>query len=167
VTTRVEQADRGVRHALWQRFGGLVRDLGKFGVVGAVTFVVDVTIFNLLRDPLGVFLAAAASMTVAASLAFVGNRFWTWRHRERSALHREYLLYFGLNLVGLGITEAVLWMSHSVLGHFWPDPFRSLLADNAAKNVVGMALATLFRFWSYRRFVFPEAAQPADADSVA
>jgi putative flippase GtrA len=167
VTTQVEQADRRLPRALWQRFGGLVRDVSKFGVVGAITYVIDVTIFNLLRDLLGVYVAAAASMTVAASLAFLGNRFWTWRHRERSALHREYLLYFALNLVGLGITEAVLVMSHSVLGHFWPDPFQSLLADNIAKNIVGMAVATLFRFWSYRRFVFPAAAQPADGASVA
>jgi putative flippase GtrA len=165
VTTRVEPAEPGLVGGVWQRFGGLVRDLGKFGVVGAVTFVIDVTIFNLLRDSLGVFWAAAASMTVAASLAFLGNRFWTWRHRERSGLRREYLLYFGFNLVGLGITEAVLWLSHSALGHFWPDAFQGRLADNVAKNVVGMALATLFRFWSYRRFVFPEVAPPADGDA--
>jgi putative flippase GtrA len=167
VTTTVEPAQRGLAIALWQRFGGLVRDLGKFGVVGAVSFAIDVTIFNLLRDSMGPFWAAAASMTVAATVAFVGNRFWTWRHRERSGLHREYVLYFALNLVGLGITEAILWLSHSALGHAWPDLFQTRLADNVAKNIVGMALATLFRFWSYRRFVFPEAAQPADQESVA
>lgn len=167
LTTTVEPVQRGLASGLWQRFGGLVRDLGKFGVVGAVTFVIDVTIFNLLRDSIGVFWAAAVSMTVAASIAFLGNRFWTWRHRERSGLHREYLIYFAFNLVGLAITEAVLWLSHSVLGHFWPDLFETRLADNLAKNGLGMALATLFRFWSYRRFVFPEVARPADDESLA
>jgi putative flippase GtrA len=168
VTTTVEPAQpRSLAGGLWQRFGGLVRDLGKFGVVGILSFAIDVAIFNVLRDPIGVFWAAAASMTVAASVAFVGNRFWTWRHRERSGLHREYLLYFAFNLVGLAITEVVLWLSHSALGHFWPDVFQTRLADNLAKNGLGMAIATLFRFWSYRRFVFPEAATPAGDDSVA
>ena len=30
----------------------------------------------------------------------------------------------------------------------------SPLADNIAANVIGLGLGTMFRFWSYRRFVF-------------
>jgi putative flippase GtrA len=163
-TSRTEPASPRLLTALWQRFGHLVHEVGKFGAVGAVTFVIDVTVFNLLLDALGPFWATTVSMTVAASLAFVGNRFWTWRHRERSGLRREYLLYFAFNLVGLLISLACLWFSRNALGHVWPGVFQSRLADNVAKNGVGMALGTLFRFWSYRRFVFPEVARPADAE---
>jgi putative flippase GtrA len=141
--------------ALWERFGHLVHEVGKFGVVGIVSFVVDVTVSNLLLRPVGPFLAATSSMTVAATVAFMGNRFWTWRDRERSGLHREYLLYFAFNLVGLLIGLACVWLSWSLLGHYWPGVFRTRAAYNVAKNLVGMALGTLFRFWSYRRFVFP------------
>jgi putative flippase GtrA len=166
-TSRTEPASPGLLSGLWQRFGHLVHEVGKFGVVGAVTFVIDVTVFNLLLDALGPFWATTVSMTVAASLAFVGNRFWTWRHRERTSLRREYLLYFGFNLVGLLISLACVWLSRNALGHIWPDVFHSRLADNVAKNGVGMALGTLFRFWSYRRFVFPEVARPVDAEAGA
>src|SRR5215475_4129393 len=161
---RTESADPGLLTALWRRFGHLVHEVGKFGAVGACTFVIDVTIFTLLRGELGPFWAAAVSMTIAATLAFVGNRFWTWRHRERSGLHREYVLYFAFNLVGLLISEACLLASHSVLGHYWPVVFQNAVADNLSKNGVGMALGTLFRFWSYRRFVFPEVAREANAE---
>jgi len=41
-----------------------------------------------------------------------------------------------------------LAVSHYALG------FTSPLADNIAANVVGLGLATAFRFWSYRRWVF-------------
>jgi putative flippase GtrA len=166
-TTQTEAHRPGPLAVLWQRFGHLVHELGKFGVVGAITFVIDVTIFNLLLHALGPFWAATVSMTVAATAAFLGNRFWTWRHRERSGLHREYLLYFGFNLIGLLISLGCLWLSHNALGHVWPDVFHTRLADNVAKNGVGMALGTLFRFWSYRRFVFPEVARPADAEIAA
>jgi putative flippase GtrA len=33
------------------------------------------------------------------------------------------------------------------------------LDDNISANVVGVALGTLFRFWSYRRFVFAAAPE--------
>ena len=166
-TSRTEPASPGPLTGLWQRFGHLVHELGKFGAVGTVTFVIDVTIFNLLLDAIGPFWATAASMTVAATLAFIGNRFWTWRHRERTGLRREYLLYFAFNLIGLLISLGCVWLSRNALGHFWPGVFHTRLADNLAKNGVGMALGTLFRFWSYRRFVFPEVARPAEAQPGA
>ncbi len=165
--SQTESTRPGLLTALWQRFGHLAHEFGKFGVVGAITFVVDVTIFNVLRDVIGPFWSTAVSMTVAATLAFIGNRFWTWRDRERSGLHREYVLYFGVNLVGLLISEACVLLSHNGLGHFWPEMFHSRLADNLAKNGLGLVLGTLFRFWAYRRFVFPEAAQVADAEVAA
>jgi putative flippase GtrA len=49
----------------------------------------------------------------------------------------------------LGIALACLATSRYVLGFSGP------LADNVAANVVGLLLGTLFRFWSYRKWVFP------------
>jgi putative flippase GtrA len=153
---RESASSPGLLRGLWDRSGHLVHEVGKFGVVGIVAFAVDVTVSNLLLKLMGPFLAATVSMIVAATVAFVGNRFWTWRDRERSGLHREYLLYFGFNLVGLVIGLACVWVSWSLLGHYWPEVFHTRIAYNVAKNLVGMALGTLFRFWSYRRFVFAE-----------
>ena len=145
------------------RFEHILREVGKFGVVGAVSFAVDFAIFNGLRISAGMetLTAGTISMTIAATVAFVGNRLWTWRNRERTSLRREYGLYFLFNLVGLGITLACLFLSHYVLGSqiAW---FRGTVADNIAKNLVGTAVATAFRFWSYRQIVFreqPESAQ--------
>nr|WP_229789596.1 GtrA family protein [Pilimelia terevasa] len=147
--------------ALRDRVGHLVRELGKFGTVGAVAFGVDTALFTWLNAGLEVepLLAKTLATLVSASVAFVGNRFWTWRHRARSGLGREYLRYFLLNVVGLAIALAVLALSHYVLGAFWPV-LRTDTADLIAANVVGNALGTLFRFWSYRRFVFLLADSP-------
>jgi putative flippase GtrA len=144
--------------ALWERFGHLVHELGKFGVVGGIAFVIDTALFNLLRNPVGHLWAKVLSTVVAATLAFIGNRFWTWRDRERSGLRREYLLYFFFNAVGLLIALACLTLSHDVLGHWWPGIFHSPLADNVAAQGVGLVLGTTFRFWSYKRFVFVAAS---------
>jgi putative flippase GtrA len=152
-------APTGVVARLRERFGHLVKEFGKFGTVGGVAFLVDLLIFNVLISGAGTppLIAKTVSTVIAASLAFVGNRFWTWRHRERSGLRREYLLYFFFNAVGLGIGLACLGISHYGLGSLWPRVFQTTLADNLSGQFVGTAAGTLFRFWSYRRFVFIDA----------
>jgi putative flippase GtrA len=147
---------------LYERFQDFIHEVSKFGLVGIVAFVVDVTVFNVLltRFHVETLLSGAISMVISATIAFVGNRFWTWRHRERSGLHREYAMYFMFNLGGLLITLTCLGLSHYGLGAIWPF-FTGRLADNIAKNLVGTAFGTLFRFWSYRRFVFRATAVDA------
>lgn len=149
---------------LYERFGHLVRELGKFGTVGAFSFCVDLVLFNVFGSVVGMepLLAKTLATVVSATVAFTGNRFWTWRHRPRSGLRREYLLYFFFNAVGLGIALACLGISHYGLGEIWPNVFQNTLADNISAQLVGTALGTLFRFWSYRRYVFVEAPTAAD-----
>jgi putative flippase GtrA len=158
----------GLIRGLWDRFGHLVHELGKFGTVGAIAFLCDLALFNVFGEVLGMepLLAKTLSTVIAATIAFLGNRFWTWRHRERSGLHREYLLYFFFNAVGLGIALACLGISHYGLGAIWPNIFQTTLADNIAAQLVGTGLGTLFRFWSYRRFVFIAPAAPVVAFPV-
>lgn len=151
----------GIRR-VYARFAHLIHELGKFGIVGASTYVVDVAVFNLCRISFAMawFPSLVISTAIAASLAFVGNRFWTWRDRPRTALHREYLLYFGFNVVGLLIGACMLLISHDLLGGAWPA-LQTPLADNISGKVIGVGLASMFRFWAYRRFVFRPATSEA------
>jgi putative flippase GtrA len=143
---------------LYDRFSHLIHELGKFGVVGSCALVIDVAIYNLLRQQ-GVeqLTSATISMAIAATAAFIGNRFWTWRDRERSGLRREYSLYFIFNAIGLLIALICLAISSYGLGSIWPV-FDTPLAENISKQIVGGALGTTFRFWSYRNIVFRSAS---------
>ena len=138
----------------------LAHELVKFGVVGLLGYAVDVAIFNLLRYAGGEgplydkpLTAKAVSVSVATLVTYFGNRHWTWRDRGRTAFRREYGLFFVFNGVGLAIAVGCLFVSHYLLD------LTSPLADNISANVVGLGLGTLFRFWSYRTFVF--RADPA------
>lgn len=161
-------ARQGLLRKLLDRFGHLVHEVGKFGAVGAVSYVVDLALFNLLVYAWGMEQLAGktVSTVVAATVAFVGNRFWTWRHRERSGMAREYTLYFVFNVAGLGIALACLGISHYALGSVWPAVFKSPAADNISANLIGAALGTLFRFWTYRRFVFVGPAKQDAPDAI-
>jgi len=139
----------------------LVHEIAKFGIIGMISFVIDVGLFNLLLygGPLDdkPLTAKVVSVAVATTFAYFGNRFWTFRHRGRTHMGREYVLFFLLNGVAMLIAVGCLWVSHYLMG------LDSPLADNISANVVGLALGTLFRFWSYRKWVFPEVPDD-DAD---
>jgi putative flippase GtrA len=141
-------AARGPVRTLIIRFEHLLRELGKFGLVGGFAYVVDTVIFKIaLSAALNPLLAKTIATAISGTLAFVGNRHWTWRDRPRSGLRREYTLYFIFNVVGLIIGLACLGISHYLLGRFWPI-FTTQLADLVSANLVGVALGALFRFWS-------------------
>lgn len=155
------------------RFRREIHEVGKFGAIGAVAWVIDTLVFNAcLSGGTNRYLAAVISTTVSATVAFVGNRYWTWRDRAGSSLHREYILYAFFNVIGLLISLACLFFSHEILGAWQPQVFHTQFADTVAKNGFGLLLGTIFRFWAYRRYVFAtvrvpsaEPAQPAGAAS--
>lgn len=145
----------------YARVGSLLHELLKFGVVGLSALVVDVGLFNvLLHGGMGRYTAKTASVIVATMVAYLGNRYWTFRHRGRRGAGRETALFFTLNAFALVMALACLWVSQHVLGFTGP------VADNIAANVVGLGLGTAFRFWSYRQWVFP-AVTPVPALAAA
>ena len=146
-------------------FAGLIHEFGKFGVVGMISLIVDVGLFNILMYAGGGMLAdrpltAKAIAVIAATAVSYGlNRNWTFSHRGgHTSKWREYALFFGLNGVAMLITLSVLWFSHYALG------LDSVLADNISANVIGLALGMVFRFWSYRKWVFPPEDDNAATD---
>ncbi|MBB2909655.1 putative flippase GtrA [Streptosporangium becharense] len=143
-----------LRHA-YQRIIALAHELAKFGVIGAIAFVIDTGGTNLLRFGLdvGPLSSKVIATVVAATVAYAGNRYWTFRHREQSGLAREYFLFFVLNAVGLLISLLVIGFVTYTLG----------LEDPVSYNIamlIGTGLGTLFRFWSYKKWVFLPGAEP-------
>jgi|688.fasta_scaffold118991_2 putative flippase GtrA len=138
-------------------------ELMKFGTVGGIAYIVNLLLFNLLvhfpfsplddRPVTGSLIAGIVSILIA----YFGNRFWTWRERPRRAMSREIALFFIINGIGIAIASGALYISRYVLG------FESAFADNIAANVIGVGIGTIFRFLSYRIWVFPKALPAAKA----
>jgi putative flippase GtrA len=141
---------------LHRRFAHLVRELAKFGSVGAIAFVITVAIGNGLHTGMGVgpLTSNGVATIIATTFSYLANRYWTFRHRDRTGLGREYVLFFALNGVGLVITELFIGFSHYVL------KLDGAVFYNIAL-VIGTGVATLFRFWSYKKWVFLPSSAPA------
>ncbi|MCZ7414631.1 MULTISPECIES: GtrA family protein [unclassified Streptomyces] len=132
------------------RLKRLLRELAKFGTVGAFGFLVNVAVFNLCIHTfqLAPVRSGVIATAVAVATNYLGNRYWTYQHSDKRRISREASLFLLFSAVGLVIENGALAVSHYGFG------FTSPLADNVAKYGVGLGLGTAFRFWSYRAWVF-------------
>ena len=142
-----------------------VQEAARFGAVGLLGLAVTGGGANLLRYEAGMgrLSSLAVATVLATGVTFAGSRYWTYRHRERSGVRREAAVFFAVNGIGVAISEVPVGLTYPL--H---------LNDGLSYNVAligGIGLATLFRFWSYHRWVWPAGAvasaggaPPAPAD---
>ena len=135
--------------AFYGRFRDLISEVGRFAVVGLAGVVITDGGANLLRYGAGLdrFTAVAIATLAAVAVSFVASRYWTFPHRERTGLGRETALFCAANAIGVAISEGCVWLASAV-------GWEGKLSYNIAL-AGGIALATLFRSWSYKRWVWP------------
>ncbi len=143
---------------LYRKFAHLFHELAKFGVIGVLNFIITIAISDTLHlvVGLGPLTSFGIGTAVATTFSYFANRYWTFRHRDTTGLGREYVLFFVFNGVGLVITWVFIGITHYVMG------IQSGVAYNVSQ-VVGTGVATLFRYWAYKKWVFlPTTAPPVD-----
>lgn len=157
---------------LYARFRHLIHEVAKFGIVGGVGFIVSLVGADLLRYDfsVGKYKAVTVATALATIVTFLGNRYWTYRHRAHVGTARESVLFFVMNGVGLLIQYACIAL---VVDGFGKD---TQLWYNLA-NFAGIVLGTIFRFFSYRKWVWRapieavleghEALEPTGAQAAA
>jgi putative flippase GtrA len=149
----------------------LFREVAKFGAVGGAGVLVNLGVFNLVRQvtDLQVVRASVIATVVAIVFNYVGFRYFAYRDRDKSGRTREMTLFLLFSAVGLVIENGVLYTA--TYGFGWDSPLQS----NVFK-FLGIGVATLFRFWSYRTWVFralpvrdaaPDAGPAAEGDGPA
>ena len=134
---------------VYTRFRVLIHEVAKFGVVGILAFFITIGGANVLRygAGLGPLTSVTIATCVATAFAFLGNKLWAFRHRKGSHWGRESVLFFVFNGIGLLIQLAFVAAVRYGLG------LDSKLSYNMA-NIIGIGVATLFRLYCYRRWVF-------------
>ncbi|MBO2462650.1 GtrA family protein [Actinomadura violacea] len=138
-----------------ERLARLTAELSKFGVMAVVSTLLAVfgTIGLHLGLRLGPLASNAIATVVAVSVSFAGNRCWIFRDRRRTNLAREYLAFFVLNGLALLIQLFSIGFTVCVLD----------LHDTVSYDVsllVGVTLASLARYLTYKKWVFLPADEP-------
>ena len=136
-------------------------ELIKFAIVGGTTFIIDSAIFYTLKltilEPKPVTAKIIAGI-VAVIASYILNREWSFRDRGGRERHHEALLFFAFSAVGVVLSMAPLWFSSYVLELRVPNVSLTVenLADFLSAYVIGNLLQMAFRFWAFRRWVFPD-----------
>ncbi|MGM1060291.1 GtrA family protein [Saccharothrix sp. Mg75] len=135
------------------------RELIRFAAVGGTTFVIDNGVWyalklTFLQDK--VVTAKAIAVLVAVISSYVLSREWSFDTRGGRERHHEAALFFLVSGIGIGVNLLPLYVSRHVFD------LHSEVADFITGSVIGMLLATGFKFWAMRKFVFPQAdARPS------
>ncbi|MEV5377989.1 GtrA family protein [Streptomyces nondiastaticus] len=140
---------RSLRPAAAPGLAALGREFAKFGTVGGLGIVVNLAVFNLCRAVTGlpVVRCSVVATVVAIAFNYLGLRHFAYRDRDRSRRSRQVALFAAFSAVGLVIENGVLYAATYTFG--WDTPF-----ENNLFKFLGIGAATLFRFWSYRAWVF-------------
>lgn len=153
-------------HRLRERIVAMVhlmwREVAKFGVVGGIGFFIDTGIFLwLITGPMEDSAVKAKVVATGGATVFswVANRYWTFRNRRQSNVLRELVLFLIMNGIGASIQAGFVFIAKYILG------VTSAGGMVLFGNVFGLAFATIFRFISYRLWVFSEALE-ADPKTV-
>jgi putative flippase GtrA len=140
---------------LYQRFRILIHESFKFLIVGGIGMLLTIATAVALHS-LGKYIAITIATIAATIVTFLGNRYWTFRHRQGDGARQESVVFFLLNGVGLVIYYGCIWVIQDLMrleSRFW----------YTVALVVGTGLGTLFRFWSYRRWVWTIRHKPGPA----
>jgi putative flippase GtrA len=124
----------------------LVTQFIQFGMVGVVGFCADTTTVYTLSPWIGPYAAGALAYLVAASVVWLLNRTWTYRHLSHAAMHRQWAKFLLANTVGFSLNRGTYFALLAT------SPFcRSvLIVPVAAGAVAGMFV----NFTLSRRLVF-------------
>ncbi|MGV9560746.1 GtrA family protein [Streptomyces sp. NPDC003480] len=152
------------RGAVRRQVERLMREIAKFGAVGGAGLLVNLLVFNLVRNVthLQVVRASVIATVVAIVFNYIGFRYFTYRDRDKGGRTREMALFLLFSAAGLLIENGVLYAA--TYGFHWDSPLQSNIF-----KFLGIGLGTLFRFWSYRTWVFralPAGEAVAGAESI-
>ncbi|MFD6996462.1 GtrA family protein [Streptomyces mirabilis] len=130
----------------------LTQELLGFATVGVLAYAADLGLFLWLRGPVGLdpLTAKALSFVAGCSVAYTGNALGTYRHRPVRGPRRyaDFFVFLAVNLAGALVQLLCVAVSHYGLG------LTSRRADTVSGAGIGMALATVLRFWGTRTWVF-------------
>ena len=96
----------------------LFKQFMKFGVVGAIAFVIDYGLMVLLTELFGInyLISATISFTVSVIFNYFASMRYVFQHKEGMSRKREFIIFVVLSVIGLLINNLLMWIGTGLIG---------------------------------------------------
>ena len=149
----------------------------KFAVVGAIGFVVDFTIFNLLLVPFTALLgmgtplhdlianygladeqiialagtgAGIISFLAAIASNFIWNRYWTYPDSRSKSFRRQFAQFVFINVLGIFIRIPLMALTTPLFINLVTSfPALAAYATRIGSNLALMLVVLIVMFWNF------------------
>ena len=96
----------------------MIAQFMKFGVVGAIAFVIDYGLLALFTEAFGVnyLVSATISFTVSVLFNYLASMRYVFTHKANMSRRCEFTIFAALSVIGLIINNLCLWLGVEFLG---------------------------------------------------
>lgn len=90
----------------------LIAQVMKFGIVGALAFVIDYSVMVLLKEVFGVYYLTATfiSFVVSVTFNYLASMKYVFAGKEGMSKQKEFVIFILLSVIGLGINQLGMWI---------------------------------------------------------
>ena len=117
----------------------------KFNAVGVLNTIVDMSVFALLASVLKMseYFANTISYTCGVIFSYIMNSSWTFR-KESERTKKETLLFLVVNLVSLGVSQLILYVTRELFG----------IENELIRKFIAAPISAIVNFLGNKLFVF-------------
>lgn len=137
----------------------LIAQFMKFGVVGAIAFLIDYGTMIFLTEVFGVpyLISATISFIVSVVFNYIASMRYVFSHKEGMSKTKEFIIFVVLSAIGLVINNGCMWAGVEMLP--WPEQWQS-----HAYMVVKLFATAIVMVWNFvTRKMFLEGEGMTDA----
>ncbi|ADO38801.1 GtrA family protein [Eubacterium callanderi] len=104
----------------------------KFGIVGIVSFAIDYSILYFMIEWLNInyLVSNFFSFTISLIINYYLSIKYVFYQRENKNKANEFIIYFVINIIGLGLNQVIMWLCVQIFGLYY------LLAKICATAIV-------------------------------
>jgi putative flippase GtrA len=137
-------------------------ELLKFAMVGGTAYLVTLFVNYALKETVlqdKPLTALGIATTLATVVSYVLSREWAFRTRGGREQHHEAALFFLVNAIAVGLNLVPEAFARYVLLLEVPHVTFVVqeVSDFVFEMIIGTLLGTAFRWWGYKKLVFPQA----------
>ena len=113
---------KSIRSLFKEHTGNLWIQLMRYGISGFSATIVDFLILTILTEVFGedlLLVWTAIAFLAGLLVTYILSTHWVFDSRHFKSKTVEALIFLGIGLVGLGLTELLMWILADALGLFY------------------------------------------------